>query len=169
MYVCLPPIFRQQPQMGKSYKYQQLMDEKGAVQPCPHRGCTENEILAIRYGHFPVNSEKNFLPNFIYNEKVLNKPIRINSKDNIKICGNCSLSMFVNVEEAKKFWFEVLPGRLREFLKYTHLLQGNITKNMGVISKERPHFELFEYEGVELKNVFKEVGLLIKENGNVEG
>lgn len=144
------------------FKYQSLMDSKDIKVPCPYKDCREVEIEAYRWGHNPIDNELNFLPNFLYNEK-MNIPIRFNAEADLLNCGLCSLSMFETEKAAKEFWSSPAKHmqRVRSSLKYTHLLKGKITKEIGVSSVSKNlHFELFEYEGVELRNVFEVVGEL---------
>ena len=130
------------------------MEEKEIKEPCPFKNSVEIEQEAFRWGFSPIESEYNFLPNYIYNEK-MNIPPRVNSQDDLFKCGNCALSMFKTFDIAKSKWNNELQQRNRDLLKYTHVLKGTISKEMGVSpDAKKPHFNFFEYEGVELKKHF---------------
>ena len=81
-------------------------------------------------------------------------PVRFNSEEDLKNCGFCSLSLFDDLQAAKNIWFKPskFAAKLRASLRYTHILKGTIKKDMGVATNNTPHFELFEYEGVELRD-----------------
>lgn len=138
------------------FKYQFLIDSKGIKLPCPAKNCKEVEIEAYRWGHSPLDNALNFLPNFLYNEKLNGVPMRFNSEEDMRNCGYCSLSLFDNAKAATETWFSNKKHmiRIREMLKYTHLLKGTIKKELGVATDGKPHFEFFEYENVELREVF---------------
>ena len=122
------------------------MDEKDIKVPCPYKDCEEVEMSPVyRWGLEPLENTLNFLPNFLYNEqKPKGKPTRFNSWDDLQKCGYCSLSMFISEYAAIEEWSK-FPDRIRELLGYTHILVGDIDNNTGLVSSERPHFELFEY------------------------
>ena len=90
--------------------------------------------------------------------------MRFNAEDDLKNCGNCSLSLFDSREAAISFWFSdsKFMEKIRGRLQYTHILKGELKKELGVATKERPHLELFEYAGVELRNHFEILEPLIK-------
>ena len=137
--------------MTKVYKYQQLMDEKGVKQPCPFHNCEEKEQIAYHFGFTTIEDKGNFIPGHKKNS-------RINAPDDIVNCAYCSLSMYKTKDSVKSKWNEELPKRIRSLLKYTHLLEGALKKEHGVMSIEKGnHFSFFEYEGVELKEHFKVV------------
>ena len=149
-------------QMSKIFKYQKLMEEKGIIEPCPCQSSVEYENPAFRFGHSPIEAELNFLPNYTYNEEVKAPPRKNSKKDNNDTfrCGMCGLSFFHTKEYAKEFW-EGLGEPVHEILKYTHVLYGNIEKDMGVAYEiEKPHFLFYEYEGVELRPSFQIIDVL---------
>lgn len=142
--------------MSKVFKYQKLFEEKGIHDYCPYRDCIEYEGSAYRWGHQPLESELNFLPNYPYNEKI-KMPPRINSKrdDDITFkCGMCGLSFFRTKEAALEKWEEI-GEPVQQNLKYTHILIGEINKEMGVSKGNGKHFLFYEFEGVELRKTFK--------------
>lgn len=144
--------------MSKAFKYQNLMNEKGVPVPCPNIECDEIETDAYRWSYSEEIHPDNFLPAFPFNEKI-GRPSLFNTPEDFKrsSCIYCSLSMWRTLKEAKFKYNEELPYRTRELLKFTHVLYGKITKDMGVCSKvnKKGHFEFFEYaDRKELKEVF---------------
>jgi hypothetical protein len=68
---------------------------------------------------------------------------------------NCAVSLFDSKEHARKK-FRKIPEPIRSSLGYTHVAKGMID-DLGLMTKpERRygHFELFEYEGSDLKSNF---------------
>lgn len=64
--------------------------------------------------------------------------------------------MFKTENGARHKWTKEIKANVRQMLGYTHLLVGEIKKNLGVMSIERgEHFTFFEYEGVELRDHFE--------------
>lgn len=146
-----------------NFKYQDLMTKHGALHPCPHKDCYEGETPAFRWGFSPKDHIANFLPNFLYNEEYLGLPIRFNSlgeKQKIA-CDLCSVSLHNTLEASKTAWNMLNPYQ-KVKLKYTHVLGGNITKEMGVLTaiNKDGHFEIFEYEGIDLRATFEVVDVL---------
>jgi len=134
--------------MLKVYKYQKLMDEKGVVKPCPFHDCKENQLPAYHFGFDPIGDNGNFVPGHKRNS-------RINSEDDIRNCKYCGLSMYKTENSAKEQWSKLEP-RVRRLLKYTHLLEGEIKREHGVMTIEKgQHFSFFEYAGVDLNKNFK--------------
>jgi|GEM_PF-1530067 len=147
--------------MNKTYKYQRQMDEKGLKELCPFTNCREADIPAYRWGIAPIENPENFLPAFLYNQ-IRQIPPRANSNNDFESCSTFALSMFTSLETAKNR-FNGMFERNKKMLGYTHVLSGNILKSMGVISEinKGGHFDLFEYEGIELRNSFEVVGEFI--------
>lgn len=137
-------------QMAKSFKYQKLMKEKGVTHPCPFLNCKEEDIKVFHFGFEKVEDQQNFRPGH------LRATQRINDVNGPTNCAYCALSMFKTEDGARKKWWKELQPRHRELLKYTHLLVGELKKELGVMSIESgDHFSFFEYEGVNLHGHFK--------------
>jgi hypothetical protein len=143
--------------IAKSFKYQKLMEGKGIKDPCPFTDCIEIEIPVFRWGHTPLNSALNFLPNYPYNDAIGAPPRRNSKKDDNDTfrCGMCGLSFFRTKKDAKDSW-DAIGEPVQQNLKYTHVLYGDIVKELGVAKNvETPHFLFYEYEGVELLDYFE--------------
>ncbi len=137
--------------MSKIFKHQGLMKEKGVSEPCPFHHCTEAEMLAYHFGFSYEGEKENFVPGH-------KSRSRINAENDMVNCAYCGLSMFKTESSARRKWTKELPARARLLMKYTHLLEGKIKKELGVMSIEKGnHFTFFEYEGVELKEHFREL------------
>ena len=63
--------------------------------------------------------------------------------------------MFDSLAAAHKR-FMGIPKRNRDLLGYTHVSQGTITVEDGLMSNVSPdgHFDFFEYSTIELRNTF---------------
>lgn len=130
------------------------MIEKGVHQPCPTANCKEEDRRAFHFGFEKIEDEKNFTPG---HKRTV---IRMNDPSDITNCLYCGLSMFRTVDGAKERWSK-MASRHKELLAYTHILEGDLKKAMGVMTNEKgQHFTFFEYETVELRQHFKVFGLL---------
>jgi hypothetical protein len=133
----------------KKYKHADLMVEKGVKSPCPFKNCEERDRQAYHFGF----SDKDDIRNFIPGHK---KRYRINANSDEQNCAYCALSMFKTADGARKKWNQELTERTRQLLQYTHLLVGDIKKELGVMSIEKgDHFTFFEYEGTNLQEHFQ--------------
>lgn len=85
----------------------------------------------------------------------------IASNEDLLKCSCCALSMFKTLNAAQSR-YNGMPKRVKQLLGYTNVATGEITKKTGVISTNdrSEHFDLFEYEKVELINSFKIVAAL---------
>jgi hypothetical protein len=133
-------------------KYQDLINEQKTDDECPCSNCFPATGEAFRWVLNPIEHPWNFLPNKLYSEHQ-SRPIRINSEVDLHKCSDCALSMFTSEDKARKK-FQGIPSPMRETLGYTHLAHGDI-ENAGLRSKAKAgHFNLFEYEGIELRSKF---------------
>lgn len=138
---------------SKKLKYQYLIDREDLRISCPYEACYPSSGEAYRWAIDPIINDNSFLPNILYWE-YSKFPRRMNSEDDLKKCGNCAISLFTTKEKAKKK-FSKIPEPSRSNIGYTHIAYGNID-NAGLMSKpgNSGHFELFEFEGSDLKNNF---------------
>ena len=145
--------------MVKPLKYKTLIDTQNLNCDCPPLNCQEkSNIIAFRWALEPIENQLNLIPNLIY-DKVKGAPPRKNSTDD-KVCENCALSFFNDRDKAFKA-FNSLPPRGKTLIGYTHIIEGTITDIDGLRDDpNKGHFILFEYEGVELKEKFKVIGVL---------
>lgn len=139
---------------SSNLKYQSLIDNENLNLVCPYDGCYPSSGEAFRWVINPIIDDGNFLPNILYWE-YSNFPPRVNSEDDLKRCGNCAISLFTSKEKARKKFNKV--SRITGLkLGYTHIAKGDIS-NAGIMSKASRtsgHFELFEFEGTDLKSNF---------------
>ncbi|EDN67089.1 integral membrane protein [Beggiatoa sp. PS] len=150
--------------MSMLLKYQEFIHK---IPNCPPSDSEYQEITAFRFCFEDWNHKNNFLPVLLIN------PQRINTarfkKDSDK-CAGYALSFFNTLENAKKRYFELKYKRgLKNIDKIlgTHIAQGLIKENDGILSKndKKGHFNLHEFENVDLKNQFSLI-CAIMENEN---
>ena len=141
--------------MDKTLKYKELIERKELTN-CPFSHCSEITIPAYRWTYEVISDDRNFIPKMVLDG---NAPIRRNSNTDEFRCSCCGLSMFISEESARKK-FNGIPLRNRVLLGYSHLAKGLLTPSIGLSGKHNSegHFDLFEYEGVELSNVFEIIG-----------
>jgi hypothetical protein len=98
-----------------------------------------------------------FLPKIAY-DALKGMPFRINNPNDRLLCSCCALSMFDSLEAARKR-FMGIPKRNRDLLGYTHVSQGFITVEDGLVSEigRDGHFDFFEYSDVELRHSFTSI------------
>ena len=140
--------------MRQLLKYQTLVDALNISSDCPYEGCEAANVIGFRWVIEPLEDESNFLPKMAY-DTLKNIPFRINNPNDRLLCSCCALSMFDSLEAAHKR-FMGIPKRNRDLLGYTHVSQGTITVEDGLISNTSPdgHFDFFEYSTIELRNTF---------------
>jgi hypothetical protein len=146
------------------FKYSEFIHK---IPHCPPSDSQSQAITAFRFCFEDWQHKNNFLPVLLIN------PQRINTvkfkKDSDK-CAGYALSFFNTLENAKKRYFELKYKRgLKNIEKIlgTHIAQGLISENDGVVSKidRHGHFNLHEFENVDLKNQFSLIDTLV-ENEN---
>jgi hypothetical protein len=139
------------------FKYQKHMSEEGLDGKCPPKGCVENEIPTYRWVFDDMEHPHNFTPRSLM-------PVpRVNSKDDLKKCSGFGLSMYDTLKNAITA-FESFPKNTRIKLGYKNVASGKVIKSDGVTTEisESGHFDLHEYEKVDLKIKFKIVSSLWK-------
>jgi len=146
--------------MSKKYKYQWLMDKVGLKEPCPFTNCKEAELKGFRWTFEKIEHDDNFLPKMLFDEK-RKMATRFNSDEDLLKCSCCALSMFKTLDAATKR-YNGMPKRVRQLLGYTNVASGDITKKIGVVTSDSrsEHFDLFEYEKVELNKSFQIIAAL---------
>lgn len=127
---------------------------------CPDNRCKEVNIDGYRWTYADIKNELNFIPAAIVDQRN-NRPRRFNSEDDYMNCSYCGLSMFISSEMAKNK-FTNFPKHIQNLLGYTHLSKGKLT-DAGKASKpdESGHFDLFEFENIDLSKSFKIIDTLI--------
>jgi len=141
-------------------KYQDIINKLEIE--CPFNNCFTDNLIAYRWIKPPIDNEDNFLPSIVLDVKY-NRPSRRNSLDDFRLCSSCGLSMFISEEKAK-IRFQWLPLRNQKLLGYTHIAVGNIENEDGLITKASPigHFDLFEFDNIELGLKFNIISELTK-------
>jgi hypothetical protein len=144
--------------MSKQLKYQELIDETAANGKCPFDGCDHKELPGFRWSFEDTSIDEIYLPTSLV-DKVKNIPRRINSE--LDYCKSCGLSLFISYDAAKKRWKRI-PQRTKEKMGFTHVLQLNITAEIGVASNsdDDGHFTFFEYAECVNREMYQMVGTL---------
>lgn len=140
--------------MGKKFKYQEDMDIIKNEHNCD---CPNKDLKAIisfevyRYVYEDINNKRNFLP------QLKDDPVRFIDANGKKKCDYLSLSMYAKIEGAKERYYQLLNS-FPNFNKTagTHLANGVLDAMDGLITDEGylTHFELYEFQNVELQNKF---------------
>jgi hypothetical protein len=140
--------------MGKKFKYQEDMDNIKNEHKCE---CPNKDLKAIspfeayRYVFEDINHKSNFLP------QLKDNPARFIDDNGKKKCYYLNLSMYSKIEGAKEKYYQLI-NTIPNFWKTagTHIANGVLDAEDGLITEENhiSHFELYEFEDVELKNKF---------------
>jgi hypothetical protein len=149
------------------FKYEKFINQ---IPNCPPSDSQRQKITAFRFVFEDLAHENNFILVLSIN------PQRINTAKfhkNSDKCAGYALSFFNTLENAKKRYFELKYKRgLKNIDKIlgTHIAQGVIGENDGVVSKvdKHGHFNLHEIEHVDLKNQFSLIGAIVEneDDGN---
>ena len=139
--------------MEQQFKYQELLERDGLAEICPPLNIQQNEILSYHFVKSPIKCEFNFKP------KVLKRPIRVNSLDDLRLCSNYALSFFTSEDSARQV-FKGFPNRIKQLLGYTNIAQGTIKPFMGACTQvdHSGHFDLYENENIEMCDHFHIIG-----------
>jgi hypothetical protein len=109
-------------------------------------------LESYRYAFDDINYKSNFLP------QLKDHPARFIDSDGKKKCDFLNLSMYSTIEGAREKYYQ-LANSFPNFKKTagTHIANGFLDSEDGLITEEGylTHFELYEFENVELKNKFK--------------
>jgi hypothetical protein len=140
--------------MPKQLKYQWLIDRE-KLHGCPFEHCTERTIEAFRWVYADIKDSRNFMPKLLLDEQS-KAPRRMNSDADDFKCSCCGLSMFVSLDAARTK-YQGFTSRTKKLLGYTHIASGIVNPEVGLSGKanQHGHFDLFEYESIELDNVFE--------------
>lgn len=140
--------------MGKKFKYQEDMDIIKNEHNCD---CPRKDLKAIypfeayRYVFEDINHKSNFLP------QLKDNPARFTDANGKKKCDFLNLSMYSKIEGAKEKYYQLI-NTSPNFWKTagTHIANGVLDAEDGLITEENDisHFELYEFEDVELKKKF---------------
>lgn len=135
-------------------KYQDLINKQPVKIKCPFEGCLQGKRTGFRWIYLPIEDKLNFIPKQIYDE-LKGVPPRTNTPEDFILCSSCGISMFNSQESATKSYLSI-PSSTRNKLGYTHLASGEISEEHGVMTgiSVNGHFDLFEFEGVELRETF---------------
>ena len=140
--------------MSKKFKYQQDMDTIKSDHECDCPGTDLKAIIPFlfyRYVFEDLSHKNNFLP------QLKSDPARFIDADGKRKCNYLSLSMYSKIEGAKERYYQLLSS-FPNFNKTagTHIANGEIDAEDGLITKEgaNSHFELYEFENVQLQNKF---------------
>jgi hypothetical protein len=129
-------------------KFQNEIDNFNFTIECPNNvSPIANEVEVFRFSYAPIEHEKNFLPNVVY-DKINGGKFNYNSigNENVK-CDRCGASFYYNGELAKSSW-NSMPEKLRENLKYTHIAKGLFSPGDGLVTPadNYTHFGFYEAE-----------------------
>ena len=129
------------------FKYQKQIED---IPDCPSPACKPINIEAFRFVFEDMYHRNNFLPVLLINPK------RQLSEDSAK-CSGYALSFFSSLEKAKNQYLK-LKKRNKAIGKSlgTHIAKGFIDETDGVVSEinKSGHFDLHEFENVDLKRKF---------------
>ena len=144
--------------MSKPLKYQELITEIATNGQCPFDGCDQKQLAGFRWSFEDTSIDDIYLPTSLV-DRAKNIPRRINSE--VDHCKSCGLSLFVSYDAAKKKWNR-FPQRTKEKMGFTHVLQLDITAEIGVSSNSDKdgHFTFFEYAESVNKEMYQMVGAL---------
>lgn len=133
------------------------MSKLGLDGKCPPPKSVSSNIPAFRWVYERIEDEFTFTPQGLKPNR------RINSKDDLEKCSFLGLSMFETLEKAQEH-FNVFPKTTQLKMGYKNIAVGDIEKSDGVITEinKDGHFDLHEYERVDLSLKFKIVGSLWK-------
>lgn len=107
----------------------------------------EKDIEAYRWAFDPINDMKNFIPQ-------AKDPDNNTSR---RRCSGWALSFHATEDACKELWELLISNRPNKYKKIgTHIAKGSILKSDGKCSEidKNSHFNLIEYESVDLKNKF---------------
>lgn len=134
-------------------KYQHEIDGLGLTETCPAAVTVATGIEAFRFCYHPITHNLNFLPNVVFDRQkgVAYNYSRATSEQK---CSRCGASFYTTLAIAVNRW-NSLPERVRENLGYTHLAQGTLVEEDGLITEEkRGHFGLYEDVQADLPSKF---------------
>lgn len=144
----------------RTFKYQWLMLDREASEPCPPPTCRNIELQCQAYRFVDAslsNAGDHFLPNFLYDE-IKSAPPRAFSPS--EKCSRCALSFFESEDQARKK-FKSFPQKVKTLLGFTDLCMVKLDQHSGKVTPGKDgHFSLFEFEGVDLTLHIKMVGAL---------
>lgn len=125
-----------------TYKYQV---EISAIKTCPPKSSKVNN-MGYRFVKTPVNKDS-FLP------QAMLMPNRFVSANNYKKCSSWALSMFLSEQQAVDFFkkLETTVKNLRKTMgDHVAELQLNATHGLQTKADQKGHFDLHEFNGVDL-------------------
>lgn len=129
-----------------NFKYSININNLNLKTVCPPETYKGRDEIVFRFAYSDINHPDTFKPQFV------KKMPRQLPSDESKTCDGYGLSLFISIESSIFFFNEILNNRLRQLLGYTHISSGRITTNDGVttLTDDNGHFNLHEYEGVDL-------------------
>lgn len=150
--------------LSSALKYAEQISALALPIACPDSSSNPREfVVAYRLVNEPIGFEDNFTPQSIKRERRNGSPPkrRLDPKDHEWFCEEWGLSMFSSLQKMKAF-FQGNP-RLIKAMGCTHIASGPITLSDGVCTTpdDRSHFNLFEFEQVDLTNKFSIVDKVI--------
>lgn len=127
-------------------KYQKQIAD---IPNCPPT-CRSASIVSYRFVFEEIDHQNNFLPVLLINPK--RRLTEASEK-----CSGYALSFFCSKEKAKRRYLQ-LKKRNKNIWKVlgTHIANGFINEADGLITdiSKNGHFDLYEYENVDLKSKF---------------
>jgi hypothetical protein len=116
----------------------------------------EKEIEAYRWVFHNINDPKNFIP--------LAKDPQCSSAR--RKCGGWALSFHITEDASIEMWQKLNDLKPNHYKKIgTHIAKGQVTKSDGKCSEtdEQSHFNLIEYENVDLQTKFKIIKQIVSD------
>jgi hypothetical protein len=139
-----------------TYKYEYFIKD---LSDCPPCHCVGRNIEAFRILFESLDDHRNFIPNSVRDPRRDNSPRY--REDIYGRCSGYALSFFASLECLKRRYRKYKKS-FRNFDKIagTHVAQGHIFANDGVttIVDENGHFDLYEFEGSNIRPRFNIVG-----------
>jgi hypothetical protein len=141
----------------KPFKYQNYINQLS--EPCPPSNYQPKAMTAYRFVFEETSSKSknNFLPILMIQPKR-----QLNFNDTQK-CQGYALSLFDTQENAEKRYLK-LKKQIKNISKTlgTHLAEGQITQQDGVVSKtdNNGHFSLHEFNNTDLSSKFSIISSL---------
>jgi hypothetical protein len=141
-------------------KYQAEIDQRTLLAQCPESGTPPDNLSAYRFVYSPINHKLNFLPNIIFDKKIGIGFDYVNAEENV-YCSRCGISLYDTLPNAQKAWKKLAP-KIKENLGYSHIANGTLVQNDGVMKEiqNNGHFGFYEDINANLPLKFKIIEIL---------
>jgi hypothetical protein len=126
-------------------KYQSEIDNFKVLISCPEDVANpEGELTSYRFCFSPIGHKHNFLPNVVF-DRANQIPFNYDNAPNHVKCNRCGASFYTKLESIKKTW-NILSAKIKENLGYTHIAEGILTKDDGLMKApdKKGHFTFYE-------------------------